>query len=383
MTLKLKYLCLLILICLSPLFLINGVFAENEEELIRVTGIRLQDNKTELNLIVGENEELKAIVFPTNATDRRVYWNNSNPAVADLEINNRTARVISKNPGETLITVTTVDRGFYIVCRVEVIKPVTSIGIEPDNIALSLGEKVETKAWVIPRDATEQGILWESSSPGVVSVNEEGVVQALAVGDARVIARSLYDKNISTYTNVTVYAAALEEGEIEAPVEPVLPEDPVPTVPENNTFLYIAAGLGGLIFLVFLFLIFKRSRRTMQPSEKLYPVPAADQEARPLLVGLSGIFAGQVINFANNQVIIGRDQSAQAVYPPENTEISRKHCTVTFDPLSQQFTLIDTSSNGTFWVSGERLTQNEQYSIEPGDRFSLAESEEIFTVELE
>lgn len=388
MILNRKYLCLLLIIFIILLFMINSAAAEDEEEVIRVTGIRFEDDKTDLNLVVGDSEELTAIVFPYNAIDRRVTWENSNPAVADMTEENNTVTLYAKAAGETVITATTVDRGFSIECAVQVIKSVTSIGINPENLALVKGETAQIEAWVLPDDATEQGIIWESTRPGVVSVDDEGNINAKSEGEARIIARAQYDDAISNYTTVTVYADAVEENDLEAPVDPDPTDDPFPPPPEedNNLLFYLAAGIGALIIIILILLLVKRSRSTGQQGQAVQQaVPGApiQQTARPLLVGLSGAFAGQVMEFIDNQALIGRDPGAQAVYPPDSTEVSRKHCVVYFDPQTQQFTLIDISSNGTFWSNGERLEQNKQYMIEPGERFSLTESDETFTVELE
>ena len=382
MTFTKKFFSLVLLVCLLLLFCITSAAAE--EEVVRVTGIRLQDNKTEVTLELGESEYLTAIVFPVNATDRRVLWSNSNPKVVELDINGNTARIISRSPGEATITVRTVDRGYNIDCQVKVIKPVTSIGIEPEMIALAEGETAELNAWIIPRDATDQGILWESQNPGIATVDEDGNVRAVREGEAKIIARAHYDKSINNYTTVNVYASAIDEDIAVTPVEPVTNDDPVPPDSDNNLLFYLVLGLGVLILLAVIIFLVMRQRRAAQPTHLAYSAPAAQQQFRPVLVGLSGTYAGQVIEFENNQATIGRDHSvAQAVYPAENTEVSRKHCTVYFDPASQQFTLVDTSSNGTFRASGERLEQNQEYNIEPGERFSLAESGETFTVELE
>ena len=382
MNAKEKNIFLILVICLLPLFIFTSVAAE--EEIIRVTGIRYEDNKTELDLVVGDTENLTAIVFPYNAADRRVSWDNSNPIVADLDADNNSARIFAKAPGETVITASTLDRGFYIECLVKVTKAVSGISIEPREVALVPGETIQLKARVLPDDASEQGIVWESSRPGIASVDETGKVNATAEGEARIIARSAEDDNINSYTSVTVYASAVEEGEVDTPVVEPTPPEEIPS-PEDgdNLLLYIAVGFGALITVALILTIVMRSRRPLQSVQQAPVAQPVQQTTRPLLVGLSGTFASQVIEFKNNQATIGRDPSAQAVYPPENTEVSRRHCTLTFDPLLQQFTLIDTSSNGTFWTNGERLQQNQQYQIEPGERFSLSESNETFTIELE
>ncbi len=369
----------LIIICL--LLMLPAAIAA-EEEIITVTGIRL--DKTEMVMGLNEREELRATVYPWNASNRAVSWSSSDSAVVMLEPSGHTANLIPQSTGETTITARTIDQGFQIQCFVTVIIRVQSIGIDQEELTLSPGEKSKLEVRVAPREATEQGINWRSTDPGVATVTEEGEVEALREGNARIIASSVEDDKITVFSTVTV----TEEGD-----EPVIPPpvngetppiDPEPQ-PEtaSNLFIYIIGGLAVLLIILLFLFVLTRKRSAVQPSVPLQAAPPGQQIARPLLVGLSGTYAGQVVEFSNNQATIGRDSSAQAVYPPENTEISRIHCTVTFDPVLRHFTIVDTSSNGTFWINGERLQQYQQYNIEPGDRFSLSESNETFTVELE
>lgn len=105
---------------------------------------------------------------------------------------------------------------------------------------------------------------------------------------------------------------------------------------------------------------------------------------KPVLKGVSGNFAGQTIELVEGQLVIGRDpRMAQLVYPQSNEEISRKHCTVRFDERSQKFAVEDSSSNGTFLSSNEKLEPGKSYFLNPGERFYLAEPKEVFEVKME
>ncbi len=115
------------------------------------------------------------------------------------------------------------------------------------------------------------------------------------------------------------------------------------------------------------------------------PVTRAKQaQPRLALKGISGNFAGKTIELVEGQLIIGRDpRLAQLVYPQANEEISRKHCTVRFDQRSQKFALEDSSSNGTFLSSNEKLEPGKTYFLNPGERFYLADPKEVFEVTME
>ena len=96
------------------------------------------------------------------------------------------------------------------------------------------------------------------------------------------------------------------------------------------------------------------------------------------VTGVSGFFAGKTIEMPSGRpMIIGRDpQQAQLVFPSDMNEISRVHCIVTFDSASQTFTVEDRSTNGTFFVNGQKI--NGQARLRSGERFYLSEPTHLF-----
>lgn len=343
--------------------------AEEEEELVRVTGVDLDHQAVTLE--VGQKVELTAVVYPLNATDRRVRWINSDPEVVEVVGSGHMVELVSRSQGQSTITVITLDGGQEKNCLVEVIVPVRSIGIDQKDITLAPGESVALSAQVEPREANEQGIIWESSHPKVAVVDEIGMVKALGIGEARIIARSEENRGISTYCTVVVpdETAVLEEEGVEAVAEPLDDElyGLAADAPLTGILFVLGAGivLGGGTYLA---LRRRRNRRVVSP----------------VLVGLSGIYAGQRMAFVNNQITVGRDpETAQVVYPGHISDISRRHCTVYYDKKTGQLTLEDNSFNGTFLADGNIIGQNQKHNLQPEETFSLTESGEVFTVELE
>ena len=82
---------------------------------VSVTGVTL--NKTTLKLGKGTSETLTATIAPTNATNKKVTWASSNPAVATVDASGKVTGVAN---GTATITVTTEDGGYTATCAVEV-----------------------------------------------------------------------------------------------------------------------------------------------------------------------------------------------------------------------------------------------------------------------
>lgn len=105
---------------------------------------------------------------------------------------------------------------------------------------------------------------------------------------------------------------------------------------------------------------------------------------KPVLKGISGHFSGNTMDLSSSQVVIGRDpRLCQLVYPQSVTDISRKHTTVRYDEKTQSFVIEDSSSNGTFLSSNERLTTGKPYYLKSGDRFYLSDPKNVFEVKME
>lgn len=111
---------------------------------------------------------------------------------------------------------------------------------------------------------------------------------------------------------------------------------------------------------------------------------AKPKQPRPVVKGVSGHFAGQTLELVNGRLSIGRDPSmAQLVYPQDVQDISRKHCTISYEEGSKRFVIEDSSSNGTYLSSGQKLESGKPYHVNPGSRFYLVDSKEMFSLAVE
>ncbi len=96
----------------------NMVYTANFQYIdpnISVTGVSL--SKFNLNLDIGNTENLTATVIPSNATNKSITWSTSNPNIATVDAN---GTVTAVNPGTADISVTTKDGGYKSTCNVTV-----------------------------------------------------------------------------------------------------------------------------------------------------------------------------------------------------------------------------------------------------------------------
>ncbi len=171
-------------------------------DLVMVTGIRI--DKNDLVLPLGYEDTITATVFPTDATNKGVYWQTEDPLIVSVEAEDRTAKVTAHSPGSVKVTATTSEGHYRVHCQVEAIVLINSLAVEPNQLELNTGESTELKAIVAPSDASDKSIKWLSTNPAVASVDNTGIVKALTEGESRIIVRSIQDETIAAYSTVNV-----------------------------------------------------------------------------------------------------------------------------------------------------------------------------------
>ena len=162
-----------------------------------VTGVTL--DKAEVTLEVTETATLVATIAPANATNKDVIWASDNTAVATV-VNGVVTAVAE---GSANITVTTVDGAFTATCKVTV-KPISVKGIVLDKTTLTLkaGQTETLVATIMPSDAANQEVIWESDD-NEIAVVKNGVVTAMSVGEATITVTTM-DGDFTATCVVTV-----------------------------------------------------------------------------------------------------------------------------------------------------------------------------------
>lgn len=148
--------------------------------IIHVSSVSL--NETSLDLLTGDRATLTATVLPSNASDKTISWSSSDESVATVK--NGKATAISA--GQATITATTKDGGLTASCIVNVtqkIVPVNGVSLNYSELELSVGDSEDLIANVLPTNATNKEVLWSTTDEEVASVDENGKVTALKVGE--------------------------------------------------------------------------------------------------------------------------------------------------------------------------------------------------------
>lgn len=148
---------------------------------VRVGVSRVVLNHTSLDLTKGDVVELTATVEPSDAKDYTINWVSSNKEVAKVSPLGVLTAVSS---GTATITVTAGE--CEARCEVKVYTPVTGVALNRTQLTMLPGETFTLVASVLPSDASDKTVSWSTSAPEVVTVDQNGMVTALAEGTATI-----------------------------------------------------------------------------------------------------------------------------------------------------------------------------------------------------
>ncbi len=166
---------------------------------IEVESLTLDDD--EVNMIVGDNYQINVFFTPSNATDKSIKYLSSDESIITVDAN---GVVTALKKGAAEIKISTLDDLVSTICKIKVSnKLVTRIDLEEKNLNIIINNKKEIKYRIIPSDATVKKLKYASSDESIITVDANGVIEAIAGGSAEVIIHD-EDDNAEARCNVKV-----------------------------------------------------------------------------------------------------------------------------------------------------------------------------------
>ena len=183
-------------------------------EPIWVSSLTLSAESVELK--IGESTSLSCTVSPDNATTKTIEWEVDNPDIVSLTDNgNGTVTVSTLAVGGATITVKATDgSNVTATCAVKV-EPiwVSSLTLSAEQLEMNVGDSEVITYTILPANATNKSVAWSSSDPAVASIttNADGsvTVNALAIGEATITARTIDGSNLAASCVVKVGSAGV------------------------------------------------------------------------------------------------------------------------------------------------------------------------------
>lgn len=156
----------------------------NEPVPVSVQGIKL--DYSDLVICEGESTMISATILPENAENKTIYWSSSKSDVAIVDA----GLVKAIAPGVAIITAISEDGAKKATCTVTVNpKPISVDGISLDNISIRMfvNQELTLNATVLPENATNKNIIWDSSNKDIAIV-EQGLIKAIGLGTTTITA---------------------------------------------------------------------------------------------------------------------------------------------------------------------------------------------------
>ncbi len=192
---------------------------------------RIELDKDDITLNKGENLQLNAAIYPSNASNPNVTWQTSDETVATVS----DGLVSAKGKGTAYITVTAEDGGFTAVCKLTVRQLPEEITFGEKEYSVVTKETAALTWTVLPDNANDKSVTFSSSDESIATVDENGVVSGLKAGEAVITAKaadggvegSVKVKVIqkAEAVNVTADGTDIWVGKTKALTAEVLPED--------------------------------------------------------------------------------------------------------------------------------------------------------------
>lgn len=107
-------------------------------------------------------------------------------------------------------TNTTTTNGIVYVDKVFFYRDVTAVAVtsvtfdEPESTTFSIGDTLTLNAVVLPVEATDKSLVWESDDESVIEVDQTGKLTAISVGTAIISATSVQNPSILDYIEIEV-----------------------------------------------------------------------------------------------------------------------------------------------------------------------------------
>ena len=172
----------------------------------RPTSIELSDTNVVVAMSQKQYQLTGYVHSATDGCEQSIIWTSLNTDVVTVDRNTGLVTLVA--PGSTEICATSeVDPSITAYCHIEVAQDVYGIKLDKTQLTFNVGDTYRLTATVNPDNAYDKTMVWTSSNPSVVSVENstsyENLLTAVGSGSATIFAET-NDGGFMAYCNVRV-----------------------------------------------------------------------------------------------------------------------------------------------------------------------------------
>ena len=167
-------------------------------------------SEPKITLLLSDKPEdaeyvMSVTINPEDAFCQDVTWSSSNEAVVTVDEN---GQMKAQAPGNAVITAVSSDpfsasSPKRATAAVTVLQAVSSIELDQSEMVMNKKGSASLTATVLPENASQKTVTWESSDPSVVRVTN-GKLTALSTGEAEITCSAADGSGKSAKTKITV-----------------------------------------------------------------------------------------------------------------------------------------------------------------------------------
>lgn len=152
--------------------IIDNIEVKTADKVVIGTDVKNLDVMTNTsNLTINSGSDITKLTVSTNAKDSTFTVNGKvKELYTNVDITVNGSVTVEKTSGSGTVN------GISV----------TGVKLDKNSVSLKVGETTNLKATVSPSTATNKSVTWESSTPGVATVDQNGKVTAVAPGEATI-----------------------------------------------------------------------------------------------------------------------------------------------------------------------------------------------------
>lgn len=182
-----------------------GVSGSIEINVVETPVESVEITSEPLVLLPGESKEVTVSVNPSTATDKTITWSVSDESIIKLQKFDSSVAVINAiAPGQAYLYAKASNGvNTSLMVTVNTI-PVSEIILSKQELRLNVSETYQFEANVLPANASNKAIRWESSNAEIGTVDETGLFTAIAPGETVITCYATDESGVSTQCQTVI-----------------------------------------------------------------------------------------------------------------------------------------------------------------------------------
>lgn len=174
-----------------------------EPQPIKISNIAVKDE--DISIAVGTTYQVEVKFTPEIASNKKLSWFSTSDNILKVDENGLLTAV---SEGDAIVVIkTTDDSNIEKRINVKVTPPpvlATKISLDWKKITMNVGGTTSVIADIDPYNAANRDVAWSSDNPSIATVDNNGKITGVAVGEVNIYAKTVDGTNLSDSVKIIV-----------------------------------------------------------------------------------------------------------------------------------------------------------------------------------